>query len=104
MGTSIILVSSLLILWEWYTPMSRGLVSGIGIGLQLVLSSGVLLAQQLLVNPRLIKNTTVPAETQINTHIQYLFFAIIAAQVVGAIAALAFFRRNSIQLEREEDF
>jgi hypothetical protein len=45
-GSSIILVSSLIILWEWYTPVSRGLVSGIGIGLQLVLSSAVLFAQQ----------------------------------------------------------
>ena len=44
-GSSIILVSSLLILWEWYTPVSRGLVSGIGMGLQLVLSSAILLAQ-----------------------------------------------------------
>lgn len=68
-GTSIILVSSLLVLWEWYTPVSRGIVSGIGIGLQLVLSSGVLLAQQLLANPRLINDTLVSAETQIFTNI-----------------------------------
>lgn len=64
-GNSIILVSSLLVLWEWYTPKTRGLVSGIGIGLQLVLSSAVLLAQQLLVNPRLLTSTTVLPETEI---------------------------------------
>ena len=64
-GNSIILVSSLLVLWEWYTPVSRGLVSGIGIGLQLVLSSAVLLAQQLIVTPKLLTSTTVPPETQI---------------------------------------
>jgi hypothetical protein len=32
MGASMLAVTSLLVLWEWYTPLTRGLVSGFGIG------------------------------------------------------------------------
>jgi MFS family permease len=74
-GASMLFISSLLVLWEWYTPATRGVVSGVGFGLQLGLSSAVLMLQQLLVNPRLIRTSS--PDAQIASNIQNMFYVII---------------------------
>lgn len=68
-GASILGVTSLLVLWEWYTPFTRGLVSGFGIGVQLLISSMVLMTQQILSDPRFIRATDVTPEERIHSNI-----------------------------------
>ena len=61
-GASMIAMSSLIVLWEWFTPRSRGVVTGLGTGLLLGLVSAVMLAQQIIVNPTFFANTTLPID------------------------------------------
>jgi hypothetical protein len=100
-GASIVGITSLLILWEWYTPFTRGLVSGFGVGVQLFFSSLILMAQQILSDPRFVRATDVTPDEQIRSNIQLMFYMLIGLQAFGVIIALLNFRRNSIQIERE---
>jgi len=51
LGASIVFFSSLLVLWEWFSPMNRGLLTGIVFGVQALFASGVLYLQLALINP-----------------------------------------------------
>lgn len=51
MGSSIILVTSIVTLWEWTTPVTRGFMSGAARAIIYGLAALVLMTQQALVNP-----------------------------------------------------
>ena len=51
LGASIVFFSSLLILWEWFSPLNRGLLTGIVFGVQALFASGMLYLQLALINP-----------------------------------------------------
>lgn len=42
LGASIIFLSSLITLWEWFSPVNRGLLTGIVFGLEALFASAVL--------------------------------------------------------------
>jgi hypothetical protein len=62
------------------------------------------MAQQILVNPSLIRTTARTPEEQILRKITLMFYIILGIQLFGAIVAFLNFQRNSIQLEREKEY
>jgi MFS family permease len=99
-GASTIAFVSLIVLWEWFTPRSRGVVTGLGTGILLGLAGSAMLAQQMIVNPAFFTNTSLPFDQQMEQNIKYMFLAVFALQALGLIMALLTFRSNSIQQER----
>ena len=62
------------------------------------------MAQQILINPSLIRTTARTPEEQIPRKITLMFYIILGIQLFGAIVAFLNFQRNSIQLEREKEY
>lgn len=65
MGSSIILVTSLVTLWEWTTPVTRGFMSGIARAFIYGFAALVLMTQQALVNPNFFGSEVVDVNEKI---------------------------------------